>query len=268
MKLNTIFAENCLDTMAKMPEGFVDLVVTSPPYDDLRTYDGYSFKFELVAEHLFRVIADGGVVVWVVGDQSLNFNESGNSFKQALFFQATGFNLLDTMIYSKPAANGARMNRHIYIQAFEYMFVFSKGKPKTINLIHDRPNLSHGRHLPARKIRDKDGVGRVKKAKSVKIEEFGRRTNIWYYATGQGASTKDKIAQKHPAVFPEQLAADHIKSWSNKGDLVYDPFMGSGTTAKMALLLDRKYLGSEISKKYCWVAAKRLKPYINQTKML
>jgi|SRR5690606_20032382 len=255
MEINKIYNENCLQTMAKMPDKFIDLTVTSPPYDDLRTYNGYCFDFENVAKELFRVTKQGGVVVWIVGDATVKGSETGTSFRQALYFNEIGFNLFDTMIYAKPP-RGAVGNNKTYWQTFEYMFILSKGNPKTINLIADRKN---------KESRDGDnGTKRLENGDLLKVKrggysEYGRRTNIWEYGIGKGQSTKDNIAFEHPAIFPEQLANDHIISWSNEGDLVYDPFMGSGTTAKMAILNNRKYIGSEISKEYCEIAEQRLK---------
>lgn len=240
--INKIFVENCLDTLGRMPDGFVDLVVTSPPYDDLRTYNGYSFDFESIAEELFRVVKQGGVLVWVVGDATTNGSESGTSFRQALFFMQLGFRLHDTMIFEKnsstyPAsANGVR-----YSQIFEYMFVFSKGKPKSANLICDKPNKWAGH---------KDFGGKLKNP----VPEFSPRTNIWRYVTSFNGV-------KHPAPFPEQLAIDHLVSWSVEGDVVYDPFMGSGTTAKAALMTNRRFVGSEISQEYVEIAEKRLEEF-------
>ena len=268
MKTNIIYNENCLDTMAAMPDNFVDLVVTSPPYADLRDYKGFTFDFERTAVNLLRILKVGGVIVWVVGDKSLDWDESGTSFRQALFFKDIGFKLVDTMIYTKPAANGARNNQHLYIQGFEYMFILSKSILSTVNLICDRPNKTAGQVFKPRKIRDKDGVLRNRKAKNMESQPYGRRSNIWYYLTGKNQSSKDAITSKHPAIFPEQLAADHIKSWSNEGDIVYDPFMGSGTTAKMALKAKRKFIGSEISKEYCEIAEKRLKPIKEQGSLI
>lgn len=255
MEINKIYNENCLETMAKMPDNFIDLTVTSPPYDDLRAYNGYCFDFENVAKELFRVTKQGGAVVWIVGDATVKDSETGTSFRQALYFKEIGFNLFDTMIYAKPP-RGAVGNNKTYWQTFEYMFILSKGNPKTINLIADRKN---------KESRDGDnGTKRLENGDLLKVKrggysEYGRRTNIWEYGIGKGQSTKDNIAFEHPAIFPEKLANDHIISWSNEGDLVYDPFMGSGTTAKMAILNNRKYIGSEISKEYCEIAEQRLK---------
>ncbi len=255
MEINKIYNENCLDTMAKLPDCFVDLTVTSPPYDGLRTYNGYSFPFEDIAKELYRVTKQGGVLVWVVGDATVKGTETGTSFKQALYLKECGFNLFDTMIYAK-TPRGAVGNNKTYWQTFEYMFIFSKGNPKTINLICDRKN---------KESRDGDnGTKRLENGELLKVKrggysEYGRRTNIWEYGIGKGQSTKDDFAFKHPAIFPEQLANDHILSWSNEGDLVYDPFMGSGTTAKMAILNNRNYIGSEISEEYCKIIETRIK---------
>jgi len=254
LRLNTLYNEDCLHTMARMPENFIDLTVTSPPYDDMRKYKGYAFDVDRTSKELFRVVKYGGMVVWIVSDKSKDGSESGTSFRQALKFMEVGFNLLDTMIYLKPP-KGASGNNKIYWQSFEYMFLFCKGKPKTINLLKDRKNKESRKGDNGTK---RMAGGELKKVARGGYGEYGRRTNVWEYAVGKGHSTKDDIAFKHPAIFPEKLAEDHILSWSNEGDLIYDPFMGSGTVAKMAKLNSREYLGSEISLEYCEIAEKRM----------
>jgi len=264
IEINKIYNENCLETMARMPDGFIDLTITSPPYDDLRTYNGYKFNFEGVAKELFRVTKNGGVVVWVVGDATINGSESGTSFRQALFFKEIGFYLHDTMIYQKTGCAMPSPNR--YLANFEYMFIFSKGKPKTFNLIEDRKNKFPERWGKGRKVRNKDGSWSYRD--NYKAKEYGRRFNIWQYNNGgQGYGASDTFAQKHPATFPEQLANDHIISWSNEGDLVYDPFMGSGTTAKMAIVGNRKWIGSEYSPEYVSLANERIQNHLLQQKL-
>jgi len=255
MEINKIYNENCLETMGKMPDNFIDLTVTSPPYDGLRTYNGYSFPFEDIAKELYRITKQGGVVVWVVGDATINGSESGTSFRQALYFKEIGFNLHDTMIYYKDSFQKPSHSR--YWSCMENMFVFSKGKPKAHNLICDRKNKQSGKKTSGKTVRNADGT--TSKRKDVLINEYGRRTNVWTYKVGYMKSTSDKIAYQHSAIFPEQLANDHIISWSNEGDLVYDPFMGSGTTAKMAILNNRKYIGSEISEDYIKIIKTRIK---------
>jgi site-specific DNA-methyltransferase (adenine-specific) len=250
MEINKIYNENCLETMAKMPDKFVDLVVTSPPYDNLRTYNGYCFDFENVAKELYRVIKEQGVLVWVVADSVIDGSESGNSFRQALYFKEQGFNLHDTMIYQKNSYPFPPTNR--YYQQFEYMFVFSKGKPKTTNLL----KCESGNKKRKSTQRNKDGT-----TSSFTSEGNKERImdNVWLEDTGYMRTTKDKYAFKHPAMFPESLCEKHIQTWSNECDLIYDPFMGSGTTAKMAILNNRKYIGSEISEEYCKIIETRIK---------
>jgi DNA modification methylase len=256
IEINKNYNESNLETMAKMPDCFVDLTVTSPPYDNLRTYNGYCFDFENVAKELFRITKQGGVVVWIVGDATIKGSETGTSFKQALYFKEIGFNLHDTMIYKKNNVYAHDPRNKRYKQCFEYMFVFSKGKPLTYNEIKDKPNKHAGKTLSGTKGRTKDGVKRD--LKPVIMGDFQARFNIWEYTTG-GSVASDKIAFKHPAIFPEQLANDHILSWSNEGDLIYDPFMGSGTTAKMCILNNRNWIGSEISSEYCKIIEERIK---------
>ena len=262
MEINKIYNENCLETMAKMPDNFIDLTVTSPPYDNLREYKGYSFAFEKIAKELYRVTKEGGVVVWVVGDATENGSETGTSFKQALYFKEIGFNLHDTMIYQKISYMPNKKAKR-YDGLFEFMFVFSKNTPKTFNeIIEERTNIEKSICKKDIMVRQKDGS--FKKSERINKGTTKKVGNVWTYLNNSN-STKDKIAFEHPAIFPEQLANDHIISWSNEGDLVYDPFMGSGTTAKMAHLQKRNWIGSEMSKEYCEIAEKRIKPYLAQT---
>lgn len=255
---------DCLNGFKMLKDDCIDLTVTSPPYDDLRTYNGYSFDFENIAKELYRVTKDNGVVVWVVGDKTENGTETGTSFRQALYFKDIGFNLWDTMIFKKE--NGLRPNPKIkrYYPEFEYMFVLTKGKPKVFNEIRvpcawaGKPQTTTKYKSNGKKQRQTDGSMKNMPLKNSLTNETKRKGNIWSYLVGYRNSTKDKIAFNHPAIFPEQLANDHIISWSNEGDLVLDPFMGSGTTAKMAILNKRNYIGFEISKEYCDVATERL----------
>ena len=274
IELNKIYNENCLETMAKMPDCFIDLTVTSPPYDDVRTYKGFTLPLKDIAKELYRVTKDGGVVVWVVNDKTKNYCESLTSFKTAiLFVEEAGFNLHDTMIYKRTCAFPDVVR---YYQDFEYMFVFSKGKTKTVNLL--RQSKTEG---TLKRQKNKTGVGgerqvdgslkRIDNTNGFERKERARndntrvKSNVWELPRGNQNSTKDAIAFKHPAIFPEQLANDHILSWSKPGDLIYDCFMGSGTTAKMAQLLKRKWIGSEISKDYCDMVNSRLKEYSETT---
>ena len=261
MELNKIYNENCLDTTARMPDGFVDLVVTSPPYDDLRDYNGYSFDFESVAKELFRVVKPGGVVVWNVNDKVINGSETLVSFKQAIFFKEIGFDVHDTMLFCKKNISAHDDRGKRYKQAFEYVFILSKGSPKAFNPIKDDKVISG--NVKGKTSRKENGEMRVH-PKEIEVKEFQTRQNIWFYFNGCNLSTKDNVAFEHPAIMNESLCKDHIFSWSNEGDLVYDPFMGSGTTAKMAHLQNRKWIGSEISSEYVALAEKRIEPYLLQ----
>ena len=229
----------------------VDLTVTSPPYDNLRKYNGFSWNFEETAQELYRVTKNGGVVVWIVGDATIKGSETGTSFKQALYFMKCGFNLHDTMIFQKETPTWNITSKR-YRQHVEYMFVFSKGRVKTFNPIED---VKVKNMTPRLCKSNRNGEPHYEMY--IPQKEYTCRGNIWYYPVGS-SSTSDKIAFKHPAIFPEQLAYDHIVSWSNVGDVVLDPFVGSGTTTKMAYKANRNFIGFEISKEYCDIANKRL----------
>lgn len=245
--------DNC-DVMGAMPRESVDLVVTSPPYDDLRTYGGHSWDFYGVAWQLKRLIKPGGVIVWIVADATVDGSETGTSMEQALHFKRLGLNLHDTMIYqtSKPPMNDGR-----YQACWEYMFVMSSGKPCTFNpmMVECSDWHKQRRKTPHVKTWHRDADG------STYQKEWGATTqrvadSVWYIKSG--FSAHDPIASGHPAVFPEALARDHVLSWSNPGDVVLDPFCGSGTTMKAAKETGRIGVGIEINESYCDIAAKRL----------
>lgn len=238
--LNKIWNENCLETLKRMPDCSIDLIVTSPPYDELMDYKGLTLsEFAAIAKELYRVLKPGGVIVWVVADGTEKGSETGTSFRQALYFQDLGLNIHDTMIYEKSGFSFPEKNR--YHQAFEYMFILSKGKPKTFNPIKDRKNKYVGIHGGEQSYRG----------------EFGMRYNIWRYANG--GNHNDTYGTAHPAPMPEALARDMILSFSNRGEAVYDPFGGSGTTVVEAMLLGRKWIASEISTVYCKMIENRFK---------
>jgi site-specific DNA-methyltransferase (adenine-specific) len=272
---NKLYNEDCLITMGNIEDNSIDLTLTSPPYDDLRTYNervggnniefnGYSFPFEDIAKELFRITKKGGVVVWVVGDATNKGSETGTSFRQALYFKECGFDLYDTMIYQKTGTPFPQKTR--YNQTFEYMFVFSKGKPNTFNPIMKK-NVTAGAVRHSRKFRNPNGE-MIPGFNGKPVNEYGIENNIWLIKNGMNKSTKDLIAFEHPAIFPEELAAKHIISWTKKDDLVYDPFMGSGTTAKMSILLERRWVGSEMDPTYSDICNRRLESIVKQTSMV
>jgi len=251
--INTITQGDCLEVMKRIPDGSIDLTVTSPPYDNLRTYKGFEWDFEGIAKELYRVTKEGVVVIWVVGDATVNGSETGTSFRHALYFKEIGFRLHDTMIYRKNSYPFPPSNR--YYQQFEYMFVLSKGAPKTANLLRVETKWQK-KNEELSTTRNADGsVSEMKyeKGKPTRIMD-----NVWDVNTGYMRTTKDKYAYGHPAIFPEELAENHVKTWSNPGDVVLDPFGGSGTTAKMSILNDRKYIYIDMAKEYCEIARRRI----------
>lgn len=242
--------DDCLNELRQMEANCIDMVLTSPPYDDLRSYNGYSFDFENIAKELYRVLEYGGVMVWVVNDAVKKGSETGTSFRQALYFKDIGFNLHDTMIYAKN--NPIPQNHNRYEQCFEYMFILSKGKPKTFNPIKV-PTKNAGAEFDwgnRKTVLDDKQCRRHRASDIRKVNDTKIYNNIFYYSIGGS-----KVG--HPAVFPLQLAIDHIITWSNKDDIVLDPFMGSGTTGLACIQNDRQFIGIDISDKYVQIAKKR-----------
>lgn len=255
-ELMTVYCGNCLDVMPTLEQ--VDLTVTSPPYDKLRVYEGYDFDFEAIAKELYRVTEHRGVVVWVVSDQTIKGSETLTSFKQALYFRELGFNV-ETMIYHNPAT-GAKGSNYYYWQAFEYMFVFVKeGQPKTSNRI---ANIENSRaNMPVGVFPKNELVGSRQGRLHAIRPQKSTLSNVWRIVSGY---LKNDFTD-HPAPFPEKLANDHIITWSNPGEVILDPMMGSGTTGKMALLNGRKFIGIDVSEKYCEMAVNRI---LNSQKQL
>lgn len=259
MKTNKIYHSKAEDFLKNLPGELIDLTVTSPPYDKLRSYNN-EFDLKIIIPELFRATKPGGICVWVVADQTKNFSESGTSFRQALAFMEFGWCLFDTMIWKKK--NPMPGHRERYTDAFEYMFVFSKGKPRVFNPI----KISSKTAGMSQKWAERPHESKVWKKKGPQIRRTNKmkiKSNVWEFATGKGGSTNDIIAFEHPAIFPEKLVADHISSWTNEGDLVADIFSGSGTTAKVAHLMNRKWIGSEHCKNNCGIAERRMEPYLN-----
>jgi site-specific DNA-methyltransferase (adenine-specific) len=254
LPINEIIEGDCLEVLSSFPAASVDMVLTSPPYDNLRDYKGYTFNFEGIAKELYRVVKDGGVVVWVVNDATINGSETGTSFKQALYFKEIGFNLHDTMIWEKQTFTATGALKVRYAQVFEYMFVFSKGLSKTFNPIKDRTNKSCGRDKRHGTVRQSDGSTKPITSQGKLIPPSGQRFNVWHINTESNNNNR-----KHPAVFPESIARDHILSWSNENDIILDPMCGSGTTCVAAKELKRNFIGIEIAQEYANLARERIK---------
>ena len=252
MRIDYIDNIDNVEGLRALPADCIDLTVTSPPYDNLREYTGFSWDFEALAKELYRVTKPGGVVVWIVNDATVNGSETGRSFRQALFFMDCGFRLHDTMIWEKPSFTATGSLSVRYAPVFEYMFILSKLKPKAFNPIKDKPNINAGKKKHGT-IRQPDGSVRPMSSMGKPIAEYGQRYNVWHMAPE--INNKER---RHPAKFPVALARDHILSWSSPGDVVLDPFMGSGTTAVACIRTGRKYIGFEISAEYCDIARKRI----------
>jgi DNA modification methylase len=254
IELNKFYCADSVEFMQEcIPNDFVDLTVTSPPYDNLRKYKGFDFNYKLMLEELYRVSKPGGVLVWVVADATINGSETLTSFKQALYAQEIGFNVHDTMIYQR---NSQPRQSNRYEQDFEYMFVFSKGRIKTFNPL--KIPCKHAGEITKRSCRD-NGKDELKRSSNI-ISDYKLKGNVWIYNTGKKA-TKDNIAL-HPAPFPEKLAEDHILSWTNKEDVILDPMCGTGTTCKMAWLNERRFIGIDMGKEYIYdICIPRLRNY-------
>lgn len=254
--INQTYHIDCLEGLKQLDSSSIDMVLTSPPYDNLRNYKNIvniwdENIWKPVLKELFRVVKQNSVVVWVVGDSTINGSESGTSFKQALYAKEIGFNLHDTMIYQKETPI-PQFKSHRYTNSFDYMFIFSKGNPARGELI-EIPTKCEGRI--DKKYRGQVTANELYVGKQIKIiKKTKLKSNIWTYSQNNGIDRNIN----HKAQFPEQLANDHIISWSNEGDTILDPFMGSGTTAKMAKLNNRNFIGFEISKEYCDIANNRV----------
>lgn len=265
-----IYNGNSCELLKSITPESIDLVVTSPPYDGLRSYNGQApftwESFKLIAAGLKSVMKDGGVVVWIVGDEVIKGSESGSSFKQISHFMEEGFLLHDTMLYEKNTSSfPASAKGKRYTQIFEYMFILSKKiPPKSVNLLCDKPNKWSGWVNWGKKTHRENKDDVLISTKDIKaVPDFSPRNNIWKYNVGSGFGTKNKDVYKHPASFPEALAIDNVLSWSNPGDTVLDPFMGSGTTGVACKRFDRKFVGIELDETYFTLALKRISETIN-----
>lgn len=262
MQLDYIKCGDSAELLKTLPADSIDLTVTSPPYDNLRDYKGFTFDFPTIARELYRVTKPGGVLVWIVADGTVDGSETGTSFRQALQFMDLGYKLNDTMIWSKDGFSGVGNLQARYAQTFEYMFVLSKGRPGVFNPIKDRPNKYGGTAIHGT-TRNADGTVKPNTSNGKVLDPYGVRYNVWEISVEHSKENRG-----HPAVFPEKLVRDHIRTWSNPGAVVLDPFLGSGTTAVSALKENRHYIGFEISEEYTEHARKRVEDYTAQISFL
>lgn len=257
---NQIICGDSALVLKTFPDNCIPLTICSPPYDKLRANNEYKaeFDFETIAKELLRVTKPGGVLVWVVGNMVLPHGqgETDTAEQQIINFKRFGWIKHDTMIYVKDSRYPEKTR---YRQAWEYMIVFSKGEPVVKNLLKDHKTVSYYNHKWRKNhAGNRQEDGEIKAHNDYEVQPFATRENVWFYHNGYLKTTPDKIAYEHPAIFPDKLAQDHIKSWSNEGDIVLDCFAGSGTTLKAAAKLRRKYIGIEKSQEYIEIAKKRL----------
>jgi len=263
---NKIICGDNIEVMDRMPAECIDMSCQSPPYSSLRDYHGYTFDFEKVAQQLWRVTKPGGVVVWNEADQTVDGAKTGESYRHVLYFMSLGFQLYQTLYYVKTGTNFVHKTR--YTENVENMFVLSKGRPKTVNIIRDVPRLWQGSWAKTRN-RQKDGSLKDSTSKNCGAGRTGRaigdeygykaRSVLWTICNGHGFAHTDELVKGHSAAFPEALPRDHIRSWTNPGDLILDCCNGSGTTTKMAKWLGRRFIGIDCSAEYCAIAEARLR---------
>jgi site-specific DNA-methyltransferase (adenine-specific) len=244
----TLYLGDCRDILPTL--GKVDAVVTSPPYDGLRTYNGLQKPEDFldVIGLLAAGLTNGGVMMWNVADATVQGSETGTSFRQALHAMSCGLNLHDTMIYIRENVNFPEAVR--YFSGHEYMFVFSNGQPKTFNPIKDRRNKWAGTTMHGT---DRQVDGSLKKISGAgkEILPSGMRFNYWLMSNNSGDTG-------HPAPMPYSMAHDHAVTWTNPGDIILDPFMGSGTTGVACANLGRSFIGIEREPAYFDIACRRI----------
>lgn len=254
--LNKIINEDCVEGMKKIPDESIDLVVTSPPYDNLRSYQGYEFDLHKTGEQIHRVLKEGGICAMVIQDQTKDFGKSLTSFRTILdWCDSYGFKLFENVIYRKHGTEGAWWKQRFRVD-HEYIPIFLKGKkPQYFNKEPLKiPSKHGGKTMTGSGNRKTDG--KTTKTVTREINLTKCRGTVWDYLN---AGDKDKLKREHPAVFPDKIPYDIINCFCPEEGIVLDPFIGSGSTAVQAKLLNRSYIGFDISKEYCKLAEKRLK---------
>ena len=254
-KTNVIHTGNCTDILSQYPDDFFDLTIFSPPYDDIRNYHGYTLDMNSLGNELFRTTKEGGIVIMITQDQTKNFKKSLTSFRTIIdWCDNIGWKLFECVIYKKDGRPGVFWEKRFRVD-HEYIPIFFKGdKPKYFNKDSVKvPCKYKGRILNS--FLERVGDKSVRSKKQMIVPDTKCRGTIWFFNRDLNLNLK----RKHPAVFPDQLPYDFIQVFTEKGDIVLDPMIGSGTTAVMAKLLERNYVGIDISKEYCDIAKERVK---------
>ena len=244
------------EVLSTMPADSVHLALTSPPYGTLRTYDGKpQWDFAALRRELLRVLVDGGIVAWVVGDQVVQGGKRCIPEEHTLAFRDSGFVVHDIIIYHKLGCP-SRPRNNAHWNVHDRIIIASKGKPRTVN--PDRIPCNTAGDVKGKGYqRAKDG-GVSTRSRSGPIADTKPESNLWSFMAGWPVTTADKFAYSHPALMPEPLAAKIINAFSVEGDIVLDPFAGAGTTMEIAKLLNRRWCGIEISERYAELARRRV----------
>lgn len=256
LNINSIICGDSEVVLKNIPDNSIDLVVTSPPYDDLRKYNGFSFNLHNIGVELYRVLKDGGVVAMVIQDSTKDFGKSLTSFRTIVdWCDNIGFKLFETVIYHKNGTEGAWW-KHRFRVDHEYMPIFVKGyKPQYFNKEPLKiPSKHGGQVMSGSANRRTDGTTTPIVKREINLMKC--RGTVWDYMM---AGDKNPLKRKHPAVFPDKIPFDFIQCFCPEGGIVLDPFVGCGSTVVMAKKLGRKYIGIDISDEYCELAKERLR---------
>lgn len=262
-KLNEVYCGDCVKLMKLLPDSTIDLVVTSPPYDKIRDYNG-SIHFDLhkTGQEIFRVLKSGGIAVMVIQDQTKNFGKSLTSFKTIIdWCDNIGFKLFETIIYRKNGSEGVWWTKRFRVD-HEYMPIFLKGKkPQYFNKEPLKiPSKHGGKVMTGSGSRKTNGETQKTVTRAINFKKC--RGTIWNYLM---AGDKNPLKRKHPAVFPDKIPYDFIQCFCPEEGIVLDPFAGSGSTLVMAKKLRRSFIGFDIVPEYCELARERLKTeFVNQ----
>lgn len=254
--LNTIQRMDCVEGMKKLPKNSIDVVITSPPYDNVRDYNGFSYNLHETGKEIFRIMKDGGIIAMVIQDQTKDFGKSLTSFRTIVdWVDNLGFKLFETVIYRKYGAEGAWWNKRFRVD-HEYIPIFLKGKrPQYFNKeLLKIPSKHGGKTMTGGETRLTNSI-RIA-TRPITINPMKCRGTIWEYMT---AGDGTRLKHQHPATFPDKLPIDFINCFCPSNGIILDPFIGSGTTALAAIKLNKNFIGFDTSKDYCKLARKRIR---------
>ena len=259
IQVNKIICEDNITYLKTLPDECIDFVITSPPYDALRDYNGYKLDLHGLGVELLRVLKDGGICVMVIQDSTRDFAKSLTSFRTIVdWCDNIGFRLFECNIYNRQGTEGAWWKKRFRVD-HEYMPIFLKGKrPQYFDKENIKiPSKHGGKIMTGANIRTKNGQTGSRK---VKINPTKCPGTVMTF--GNTCGGESKLKSKHPAVFPNMLAYDMIECFCPEDGTVLDPFNGSGTTTLAAKCLGRNYIGIDVSEEYNKIARERLETEI------